>query len=185
MSSKGCMPIPEDSAELIITAKPGKTSWALEEVADTLLYVDPNAEVVQTVYEGVMIAKARTSIAEAVRVIKRFEYAFISFITPVLIKCIEASTNDVINTIAGVVRRVAGEASQIALRVKLRGKSKEIVSESLIEEVLTSRGVKLSRKASKILVVEGIDDYVGVSYGSTRPCGAGCTLVDLDKLTII
>jgi len=185
MPSKRCMPIPKDSAELIITAKPGRTSWALEEVADTLLYIDPDAEVVQTVYEGVMIAKAKTSIAEAVRVIKRFEYAFISFITPVLIKCIEASTNDVINIVADIARRVASKYSQVALRVKLRGKSKEIITESLIAEVLTSAGVRLSRKASKILVVEGIDDYVGVSYGNTHSCGAGCTLVDLDELTII
>lgn len=185
MSSKGCVSLPKGTAELVVTAKPGKGSWAAEEVADTLLYVDPDAEVVQTKFEGVLIARARIDVIEVVRVIKRFEYAFISFITPVIVRCVGASRDEVVSVVSRVAERLAREAPHVTLRAKLRGRSKEILSESLIEKVISSIGIKLSRRAGKILAIEGVDDYLGLSYGSTYSCGAGCTLVDLSELTII
>jgi tRNA(Ser,Leu) C12 N-acetylase TAN1 len=179
------MPLPRGTAELIVTAKPGRSSWAAEEVTDTLLYVDPDAEVVQTKFEGVLIARLKTDVTEVIRVIKRFEYAFISFITPVIVRCVNASRDEVISVISRAAEKLAREGSQVALRAKLRGRSKEVLSESLIEKVIASMGIKLSRRAGKILAVEGVDDYLGVGYGITRSCGVGCTLVDLDELTII
>lgn len=184
MPPEGCVPVPEGEARLVVTAKPGKTSWALDEVADTIFYVDPEAMVSEAGYEGVIVVKARASITEVVRTIKRFEYAFISFITPILFECTKTTAEDV----ASVVARLAGVLSKggesVALRVKLRGKSKEVVDASLIERVLASLGIKFRRRSHRILVIEGIDDYVGVGAGNTRPCGVGCTFVDSSVLTI-
>ncbi|GAB6147922.1 hypothetical protein JCM10135_04630 [Stetteria hydrogenophila] len=180
------MPVPKGTAELIVTAKPGKTSWAIEEVADTLIPLDPEAEVSRTPYEGVILARAKTSVAEAVRAFKRFEYAFIAFITPVLVRCVNPSPGDVAEAVRLVLRRHPEGPGSVLVRVKLRGRSKRVASEREVREILAALGFSVARRGPRrILVVEGVDDYVGVSFGNTWQCGVKCTLVDLSEVTII
>ena len=165
-------------AKAVITARPGRESWAAEEALDTIYTADPDARLVKTRYPGVYILDTRLGAHEISASYSRFTHAFISFITPGLI---ESAGPPEPLCLKVVLEHVKARARTISVRIKARGASKHYALQDLVAEVIHGIGLRPSRESEWLLSVEGVDDLVLAAVGLRRSCGPSCTLVHVDE----
>ncbi len=176
MPAEGCVPIPPEKTVVLVTAKPGRQAWALEEVLDTVFPVDPGAEVLETGFEGFIIVESSARRRRLARAIRSTTYAFISFITLAAVECWPRSPGEVLDWVYRLAMSASGRP--LRLRVKTRGEGKKLLGRSDVEEAARSAGARLSRAASVMLVVESAGLRFYLTIGNTLPCGESCLYID-------
>ena len=165
-------------AKAVITARPGRESWAAEEALDTIYPADPEARLVKTGFPGVFILDTRLGAHEISARYSLFTHAFISFITPGLI---EASGPPEPSCLGVLLEHVREYTASVDIRVKARGASKHYRLQSMVARVIRDAGLRPSRGSEWLLSVEGVGSLVLVAVGLRRSCGPSCTLVYVDE----
>lgn len=158
MSAPSILP---ELVRAVIVAKPQREGWAIEEAYDLLVPIDPSAQVVATRFRDVLVALSSAPSQLISQAAARMEFSFVSRIVPSLVALRSERQEEVLEA----MRRISPEA--LLVEARLRGRSKEIMRGAPLTEA--RRGLRL--------FLEGIDNLFVISYGITKRCGLGCTVV--------
>ncbi|WP_048812881.1 hypothetical protein [Acidilobus saccharovorans] len=156
---------------LVVTSLPGRDSWALEELMDTVVARDPSARFEATGYRGVVEVYSSLSPDEIARQFLLYQHAFIARVVPVL----ACSTPERLGeAMARLVPKGLSAGLELKVRVPLKGR----VSEGAVKEALRVAGVALrGREANLKVVVESVGDCLLISVGEWRSCGPHCAVL--------
>lgn len=156
---------------LVVTSLPGRDSWALEELMDTVVARDPSAKFEATGYRGVVEVYSSLSPNEIARQFLLYQHAFIARVVPVLACSTLEKLGD---AIARLIPQGLSAGLEFKVRVPLKGK----VSEDDIKKILRSAGVLLQgREANLKIVLESVRSCFLISLGEWRSCGPHCAVL--------
>lgn len=156
---------------ILATSMPGRDSWALEELMDTVMSRDPRAEVRATRYRGVFEVYTSLSPRDAAALFLLYQHAFLASVVPVM------SCSDLRGLPAALGSLLRGLSGPVRLVVRAREPMKDSLTEELVRNLVRSAGLPISDRAEVELVVESIDYRVVMSVGQPRRCGPHCTVL--------
>ncbi len=150
---------------LLVTAMPGRDSWALEELLDTVVEADPMAKVEATRYRGTFLVRSSLDPARLARRFLAYTHAFVARVVPVL----WCGPLEELDQASWVSARYPGAA----LDVRAREPLKDRLTEALVRQTLGVRG----QGAEYVIDIENVDEVVLVSAGRLRSCGPHCVVL--------
>ncbi|MET1101577.1 MAG: hypothetical protein ABWW69_03765 [Pyrodictiaceae archaeon] len=164
----------------IVTSKPGKEHWTLEELWDTLYEIDDTVDIKETRYRGVfLVFTGKTSVYDLAGAFTRKFHAFIRSVVPALI-CLRRSDLDaLINSIDTLLKPISGPLRVI---FRIRGPLKKYIKPEVVEELLRRKGIEVHDSSAEALVIEAVDDIVILAAGSIGSCGDSCIIIIPHKL---
>ncbi|MCE4622796.1 MAG: hypothetical protein F7B19_05740 [Desulfurococcales archaeon] len=166
----------------IIISKPKRIQWCLEEAWDIASYL--GAEVHSTPYDGVFYLAAGIGIRreELLNAIRTYKFSFASRLV-IVNTCISLENKDsnaVITEFSEYIEKLSESIpTPVRLISSLRGKSKQFLNDSLINNILLKNNIKIHRKSGYAIDVEGLDDFISISWGKIMSCGYRCILIGI------
>lgn len=166
----------------IVTSKPGKEHWALEELWDTLYEIDDTVDIKETRYRGVfLVFTGKTSVYDLAGAFTRKFHAFIRSVVPVVI-CLRKPDLDVLINSIDTLLNLKSISGPLRVIFRIRGSLKKYIKPEVVEGVLRRKGIGLHDGSAEALVIEAIDDIVILAVGSIGSCGDSCIIIIPYKL---
>ncbi|MEM0497142.1 MAG: hypothetical protein QXR22_02955 [Acidilobaceae archaeon] len=162
----------------IAISKPKRESWLIEELYDALIPLDESVIIEKTRFQGVLVILSDRLDARTIsRAASKAEFSFMSRLIPALVVLVASSRSDIDNAITRLLDGLT--RNNIRLIANLRGSGKNLYSKRELTSKIESLGFKVLSRASRVLVIESIDNIVVLSYGNTRRCGLNCILLSI------
>lgn len=160
----------------IAVSKPGRESWLVDEIADSILPRDPGARIERTGFDNVVAIYSEVIPPhELPRLVLRMEQAFLKRLAPVE-ECVRpGSPGELDRFISGFL--ASRGVKELQLWVYIRGSGKEIASRGRVERLVRSLGIELGRGATTVFDLESLNEVFTLSLGITRKCGLDCVLI--------
>ncbi len=145
---------------LIVTCSPGNMGLCEQEIGNILYPYDPDIRIRWTRHKGVLIVDTRLDPMEAFRKLRSGEYGFVRRIVP-LQKIVDPAVESIIRAVEEILEY---GLDKVCLRIRIRG-IRGLSSRvwNSVRELLTRRGIRVSRDAPKCIYIEGVDQIIGVS----------------------
>jgi len=159
----------------VAVSKPGRESWLMDEVLDTIIPHDPGASMVETRFKSVFLVYSSLDPVNLARIVSAGYHSFMKRFVPALSVFRVGVFRELEDRLSSILANT--NLGHVRLITALRGKGKSIASRSLIEGIVRGLGLKPSRRSSKVIDIESIDDLFIIAYGITRYCGPDCILV--------
>ena len=151
---------------IVASSLPSKEFWAYEELYDTVFEADEEARVVRSKYKGTFFVYTKKTEA-VLNNFFRYQHAFLGKVLPV-----KVCDTDIRSLIRRSIELLS--IKEVRLMLHIREPLKNKVYEDYISFLITSGGLRLSKKSKFIFVIESIENTFLSSFGITRKCGPHC-----------
>jgi hypothetical protein len=156
----------------VVTSKPKRERWALEEIWDTVFEIDYTCKVYETKFKGVYIIETKADPVTLAKAFMRYTHAFISTVIPST-TCIKISESERLLELLGSIIERTLSNMKVKILLRLRGRSKNLV-ESLTRSLSKFNIVETPQYNHTFLVIDGVDDLIFISKGVFHSCGPRC-----------
>ena len=161
----------------VVTSKPGKEHWALEELWDTLYEIDDAVDIKETKYRGVfLVFTGKTSVYDLAGAFTRKFHAFVRSVVPVVVCLRNPDLGVLINSIDTLIS-LKSMSGPLRVIFRIRGLLKKYIKQEVVEGTLRRKGIVLHDGSTEALVVEAVDDIVALAVGSIGSCGDSCIII--------
>ncbi|MEB3779847.1 MAG: hypothetical protein GSR85_06420 [Desulfurococcales archaeon] len=159
----------------IAVSKPKRDTWMEEELLDTLIPWDPNAQIKPSGFPGVLLVYTKLDPYQLGRIISSGYHAFVKRVVPAQRCLISPSRHDLLREIEEIVMKY--RPGRIRLSTSIRGTGKTIITHSVIEEFLRGLNVVIYRKSKTMLCIESVNELFIITLGEARFCGPDCIMI--------
>ncbi len=176
MPPNGHMP---QLVKALAVSKPSRDYWLEEELLDAFIAGDEGVKVEKTRFPGVLLVLSERLDAHRVSSLaSKIEFSFMSRLVPASRVLMGPSRGELFNVILELLE--GAPRTPLRVMVTVRGYGKNISGSEEVSSHVSSLGFTVSRRASRAIAVESVDDLFIVAYGITRVCGLNCTLLYVD-----